>query len=109
MLIADGTVFLVVPPDTGLLITDASVVERYRAFFEGLWEKALPFGRPTLPPRQAEVLDLLAQGHDLEQIADEVGISKNAVREYAREIRQWLGARTMVQAGALAALRGWVD
>lgn len=109
MLIADGTVFLVVPPDTGLLITDASVVERYRAFFEGLWEKALPFGRPTLPPRQAEVLGLLAQGHDLEQIADEVGISKNAVREYAREIRQWLGARTMVQAGALAALRGWVD
>lgn len=109
MLITDGTVLLVMPPDTGLLITDASVVNQYRSFFTATWETSVPFGRPALPPRQAKVLELLAQGHDLDQIADEVGVSKNAVREYAREIRQWLGARTMVQAGALAALRGWVD
>lgn len=75
MLIADSTVLLVVPPYTGLLITDASVVKQYRTFFERLWEQALPFNRPPLPPLQTKVLNLLAHGLDLDQIANGLDIS----------------------------------
>lgn len=109
MLIADDTALVIVPPGTGLLISDTADVDLMRARFERIWEKSLPFGRPALPPHQGKVLDLLIQGHDVDQIANDMGISENAVREHAQGIRRRLGARTMEQAAALAVLRGWVD
>lgn len=110
VLIADTTAALVVmPPGIAVLLRDTANVRNLRTSFEEIWEASLPFGRPSLPPDQGKMLDLLTEGLDLSQIAEEPGISKNAVREYARDIRRRLGARTMMQAGALAALRGWVD
>lgn len=109
MLIADKTALVIVPPGTGLLISDPVDVRQCRAHFEGLWEKSLPFGRPALSAPEEQVLVLLAQGRDISQIAADTGISKRSVIEYAQDISRRLGAGNMLQAGVLASMRGWVD
>lgn len=109
MLIADKTALVIVPPGTGLLISDPADVRQCRVHFEGLWEKSLPFGRPELSAPEEQVLVLLAQGRDISQIAADTGISKRSVVEYAQDISRRLGAGNMLQAGVLASMRGWVD
>ena len=110
LLLADTTAaLLVLPPGVAMLVRDTGTVRQLRAFFEEMWEASVPFGRPALPPRQEKFLDLLAQGRELDEIADELGISRRAAHGCARDIRRRLGARTMAQAGALASLRGWID
>jgi DNA-binding CsgD family transcriptional regulator len=64
--------------------------------------------RRAEPVREWEVLGLLALGHTGEEIAEELGISPETVRNHLRGAREKLGARTRAQAIALALSRGLI-
>lgn len=57
---------------------------------------------PSLTPRQAQVLGLLEQGHSTEQIANELHLSVETVRNHVRGILRNLGVRSRLEAVALA-------
>ncbi|MFC8920955.1 LuxR C-terminal-related transcriptional regulator [Streptomyces sp. NPDC047821] len=84
--------------------------------FEATWERAVPLDSSKvqarddrgLVPTEAEVLRLLAKGHTDEFIAKRVGVSSRTIRRVAAELMEKLEARSRFQAGAQAALRGWI-
>ncbi|AKN70370.1 erythropoiesis-stimulating protein [Streptomyces sp. PBH53] len=84
--------------------------------FESTWERATPLGSSKaqerddrgLTPSEAEVLKLLAKGHTDETIAKRVGVSSRTVRRIAADLMDKMDARSRFQAGAQAALRGWI-
>jgi PAS domain S-box-containing protein len=53
---------------------------------------------PRLTPRQNEVLHLLAAGRTTRQIADELGLSVETVRNHVRMLLAQMGARSRLQA-----------
>ena len=53
---------------------------------------------PTLTSRQAEVLELLAQGHGNKEIRHRLGIAERTVRAHLTDLFQCLGAQSRVQA-----------
>lgn len=55
-----------------------------------------------LTPRQAEVLRLLEHGRSTEQIAAELHLSKETVRNHIRHILQALGVHSRIEAVAVA-------
>lgn len=55
-----------------------------------------------LTPRQQEVLRLLEHGRSTEQIADELQLSTETVRNHVRRLLRALGAHTRLEAVALA-------
>lgn len=59
---------------------------------------------PTMntTPREAEILDLLAQGLTNKEIAREAGLSPNTVRNHLQRIGERAGARNRVQLALLA-------
>jgi PAS domain S-box-containing protein len=60
--------------------------------------------RPVLPhltPRQTEVLHLLEHGRSTEQIADELHLSTETVRNHIRRLLRVLGVHTRLEAVAL--------
>ena len=57
---------------------------------------------PHLTPRQAEVLRLLERGHSTHQIARELHLSIETVRNHIRHLLQALGAHSRIEAVALA-------
>jgi DNA-binding NarL/FixJ family response regulator len=63
---------------------------------------------PTVPPpanltpRQAEILRLLEQGRSTKQIAQELHLSTETVRNHIRHLMQALGVHTRLEAVALA-------
>ena len=60
-------------------------------------------GRSTeLTPRQAEVLRLLEHGRSTDQIAEELHLSRETVRNHIRHILQALGVHSRLEAVALA-------
>jgi PAS domain S-box-containing protein len=59
-----------------------------------------------LTPRQAEVLRHLADGASTQQIADELNLSVETVRNHIRAILRKLGAHSRLEAVALARARG---
>ena len=59
---------------------------------------------PHLTPRQAEVLRLLAKGLSTKQIADELQLSTETVRNHVRHLLRALGVHSRLQ--AVAAARG---
>jgi PAS domain S-box-containing protein len=61
-----------------------------------------------LTARELQVLGLLALGHTREEIAEQLGISPETVRNHLRGAREKLGARTRAQAIALALSRGLI-
>jgi PAS domain S-box-containing protein len=76
----------------------------------GLFE-GRPDDRPTAPhphltPRQVEVLRLLEQGRSTKQIADELHLSTETVRNHIRRLFRALGVNSRLEAVA-AAHRGW--
>jgi PAS domain S-box-containing protein len=76
----------------------------------GLFE-GHPADRPTAPhphltPRQVEVLRLLEQGRSTKQIADELHLSTETVRNHIRRLFRALGVNSRLEAVA-AARRGW--
>jgi DNA-binding NarL/FixJ family response regulator len=55
-----------------------------------------------LTPRQQEVLRLLEHGRSTEQIADELQLSTETVRNHVRRLLRALGVHTRLEAVALA-------
>jgi PAS domain S-box-containing protein len=61
-----------------------------------------PEPHPDLTPRQIEVLRLLEQGRTTVQIADELHLSSETVRNHIRHLMRRLGAHTRLEAVVLA-------
>jgi PAS domain S-box-containing protein len=63
-----------------------------------------PLAHPELPltPRQAEVLDLLERGRTTRQIASELHLSTDTVRNHVRHILRAVGAHSRLEAVAIA-------
>jgi PAS domain S-box-containing protein len=57
---------------------------------------------PHLTPRQAEVLRLLERGHSTHQIAGELHLSLETVRNHVRHLLKALGVHSRIEAVALA-------
>ena len=57
---------------------------------------------PRLTPRQAEVLRHLARGRSTGQIADELKLSKETVRNHVRELLRAMGVSSRLEAVALS-------
>jgi PAS domain S-box-containing protein len=64
--------------------------------------KAPAAPHPRLTPRQSEVLRLLEQGRSTDQIAAELNLSKETVRNHIRDVLRAFGARSRLEAVALA-------
>jgi PAS domain S-box-containing protein len=62
---------------------------------------------PHLTPRQAEVLRLLEHGHSTKQIAQELHLSTETVRNHVRHILRALGVHSRLE--AVAAVRAQTD
>jgi len=65
-------------------------------------EPTPPRIQPHLTPRQHQVLHLLARGHSTEQIADELKLSVDTVRNHIRLLLRALGAHSRLEAIAVA-------
>jgi PAS domain S-box-containing protein len=63
-------------------------------------------GRAMLTPREREVISMIALGSTGEDVARELYISPDTVRNHIRSARDKLGAKTRSQAIALALLNG---
>src|SRR5262245_6953168 len=61
-----------------------------------------PPPHPGLTPRQTEVLRLLAEGRSTDQIAEELHLSVETVRNHIRHILRALGVHSRLEAVALA-------
>ena len=57
---------------------------------------------PSLTPRQADVLRLLEQGRSTQQIADELYLSTETVRNHVRRLLRALGVNSRIEAVAVA-------
>jgi DNA-binding NarL/FixJ family response regulator len=57
---------------------------------------------PHLTPRQAEVLRLLEQGRSTKQIAAELHLSTETVKNHVRKLLKALGVNTRIEAVAAA-------
>jgi DNA-binding NarL/FixJ family response regulator len=55
-----------------------------------------------LTPRQAEVLRLLERGRSTEQIAEDLGLSRETVRNHVRRLLRAIGASSRLEAVAIA-------
>jgi DNA-binding CsgD family transcriptional regulator len=64
--------------------------------------KAPAAPHPRLTPRQSEALRLLEQGRSTDQIAAELNLSKETVRNHIRDVLRAFGARSRLEAVALA-------
>jgi DNA-binding NarL/FixJ family response regulator len=62
-----------------------------------------------LSPKQLAVLQLLAQGLDRKQMAEELGIGEETVKTHLAEVRRKLGARTSAQAVAIGLVNAMFD
>ncbi len=62
-----------------------------------------------LTPRQDAVLHLLAAGRSTDEIGDELGLARATVRNHVQAVLRRLGARSRVEAVALARERGLLD
>lgn len=65
-------------------------------------EDAPPLAHPSLTPRQAEILRLLEHGHSTRQIATELSLSLDTVRNHIRFLLRALGAHSRLEAVAMA-------
>jgi DNA-binding NarL/FixJ family response regulator len=57
---------------------------------------------PHLTPRQAEILRLLERGHSTNQIAHELHLSLETVRNHIRHLLRALGVHSRLEAVAVA-------
>ncbi len=65
--------------------------------------------REPLSEREREVLELLASGANNNEVAEELGISPETVRNHTRNARRKLGARSRSHAIALAITLGQLE
>ena len=69
-------------------------------------EAAQPSPHPHLTPRQNQILHLLAHGHSTSQIAAELHLSVDTVRNHIRRMLRTLGAHSRIEALAIAHREG---
>jgi PAS domain S-box-containing protein len=69
-------------------------------------ESVPPQPHPHLTPRQNQVLHLLAHGHSTSQIAAELHLSVDTVRNHIRRMLRALGAHSRIEALAVAHREG---
>jgi PAS domain S-box-containing protein len=67
-------------------------------------EEPVPHPELRLTPRQSEVLALLERGRSTEQIADELHLSRETVRNHVRHMLRAIGVNSRLE--AVAAARG---
>jgi PAS domain S-box-containing protein len=65
-------------------------------------EQPRPHPELALTPRQADVLRLLEQGFSTQQIADELHLSRETVRNHVRHLLHAIGASSRLEAVAIA-------
>jgi DNA-binding NarL/FixJ family response regulator len=70
--------------------------------FEGSLDESLTAPPPHLTPRQVEVLRLLEHGRSTKQIAAELHLSPETVRNHVRRLFRALGVNTRLEAVAAA-------
>ena len=63
---------------------------------------------PDLTPRQAEVLRLLEHGRSTRQIADELHLTTETVRNHVRNVLRTLGVHSRIEAVAAARRGAWL-
>lgn len=63
---------------------------------------------PDLTPRELEVLGLIVRGQSNQEIADELFLSRDTVRNHVASILSKLGVHSKLQAAAVAVQRGLV-
>jgi len=68
--------------------------------------KPAPAPHPKLTPRQNQILQLLARGYSTRQIADELHLTVETVRNHIRRMLRALGAHSRLEALALARSEG---
>jgi two-component system nitrate/nitrite response regulator NarL len=69
---------------------------------------AQPAAANSLSARECEVLSLVVDGHSNQEIAEELGIARNTVKNHLRSILAKLGVRNRAQAAAYAVSQGLV-
>jgi DNA-binding NarL/FixJ family response regulator len=81
-----------------------------RAVFAVAWLDRQPPAseRTRLTPRQSQVLQLLADGTSTEQIASELHLSTETVRNHIRHVLKALGAHSRLEAVVLARRQGLI-
>ena len=117
-LVAGGAVDVVTMTSTVAQLAD--VVERFtagqslmrpeeREALRAAWAEAIDKLREaraliaTLSPQQLRVLELLAAGRRVREVAELLGVSDGTVRSHVKALRNKLGARTQLEAVALLA------
>ncbi len=55
----------------------------------------------TLSPRQQRVLELLASGRRVHEVAELLGVTDGTVRSHVKTLRNKIGARTQLEAVAM--------
>jgi DNA-binding CsgD family transcriptional regulator len=60
----------------------------------------LPTGTPDLTPRELELVNLMVEGLNDRQIADQLGVSYETARSHGKNLRHKLGCSTRTQAVA---------
>lgn len=71
-------------------------------------QAAPPTPHPHLTPRQNQVLHLLAHGHSTSQIAAELHLSVDTVRNHVRRLLRALGVHSRIEALAVAHREGFL-
>ena len=84
------------------------VSDKRKAFPASANDAAEELGRPTLTPRQTEILQLLADGESTRQIAERLHLSQATVRNHFARALAGLGVHTRVQAIVTASRLGLV-
>jgi PAS domain S-box-containing protein len=100
---------VLVGPDGERVLVDICSVPLYRGgHVIGVFGQARNEGppetqpHPHLTPRQGEILRLLEHGYSTRQIADELHLSLETVRNHIRHLLRALGAHSRLEAVALA-------
>jgi DNA-binding CsgD family transcriptional regulator len=73
------------------------------------WPQGPAHATPALSSRERQILSALAEGAQIDCIADGLGISERSVREYIARARVKLGAGTRTEAVARALVMGIID
>jgi DNA-binding CsgD family transcriptional regulator/sugar-specific transcriptional regulator TrmB len=90
------------------------VITTFCALFEGTWQSAEPIDAPvteepgSLTRQQAEVMQLLAEGHTDETVGRKLGMSTRTARRIANGLMVHLDARSRFQAGTRAVQHGYL-
>jgi PAS domain S-box-containing protein len=109
----EGTVVVVGPDGERVQVEISSCALREGHRIVGVFgivrhrtKSAQPLPHPHLTPRQNQVLHLLAHGHSTSQIAAELHLSVDTVRNHIRRMLRALGAHSRIEALAVAHREG---